>query len=98
MGSHFAQMVFIHYNKKVYFITMHSVENVLKQLIDAKNKLHIKEKDYLSYKKAISDYVEEWYGTFKSEDFYNFFYDVTNETYEDGVIIELFPIKIKRII
>ena len=57
MGPHFQPLLFIHYNKKIYVLSSHCITNVLKQLVDARDKLKIKGDDYIQYVKLVVDYV-----------------------------------------
>ena len=83
MGPHFPHVAFIYYNHMIYIINSHSVINVQKQLIDAKEKLQIRDSDYALYLKILVDYV---YDSCQNNDYY---WEDTKEPYQDGLILTI---------
>ena len=67
----------------IYIINSHSVINVQKQLIDAKEKLQIRDSDYALYLKILVDYV---YDSCQNNDYY---WEDTKEPYQDGLILTI---------
>ena len=67
MGPHFPHIVFIHYNSKLYMISAQTSTGILKQLIEAQEKLKIPNKEYLLYLKKIINYI---YESYMAKDYY----------------------------